>query len=221
MDLGLLEALTPAVDRVEGRLAVNVQVEGTWKRPRLAGAIAVSNGTMNIPGLGVHFGSVDGRALLQGDSVLLKDVRITSGGGALAVRGGMQLEDLSRPILALDARADQFRAIDVRNFLTLVATGDIQLRGPVFGATLTGSLTANSGVLYFADLVNKRVIDLEDPAYRRPARHDPDPAGEPGQQVPEPVHGLAPGGGPAGRLSGATSGSAARRPTSSSTARCG
>jgi len=108
---------------------------------------------------------VDGSALLQGDSVVLKDVRITSGGGALAVRGGIQLEDFSRPILALDARADQFRAVDVRNFLTLVATGDIQLRGPVSGATLTGSLTANSGVLYFADLVNKRVIDLEDPAY--------------------------------------------------------
>jgi translocation and assembly module TamB len=165
VDLGLLEALTPAVDRVEGRLAVNVQVEGTWKDPRLAGTVAVSNGSMNLPGLGVRFGSVDGSALLQGDSVVFKDVRITSGGGALAVRGGMQLEDFSRPILALDARADQFRAIDVRNFLTLVATGDIQLRGPVFGATLTGNLTANSGVLYFADLVNKRVIDLEDPAY--------------------------------------------------------
>jgi autotransporter translocation and assembly factor TamB len=35
----------------------------------------------------------------------------------------------------------------------------------VFGATLTGNLVANSGVLYFADLVNKRIIDLEDPTY--------------------------------------------------------
>ena len=33
----------------------------------------------------------------------------------------------------------------------------------MFGATLTGNLLANSGVLYFADLVNKRIIDLEDP----------------------------------------------------------
>ena len=40
-----------------------------------------------------------------------------------------------------------------------------ELRGPVFGATLTGNLVANSGVLYFADLVNKRIIDLEDPTY--------------------------------------------------------
>jgi len=165
VDLGLLEALTPAVNRVEGRLAVDVQVEGTWEKPRLAGAVTVRDGSMNVPGLGVRFGSVEGSALLEGDSVALRDVRITSGGGSLAVRGGMRLENLSRPVLALDFRADQFRAIDVRNFLTLVGTGDLQLRGPVFGATLTGNLQANSGVLYFADLVNKRVIDLEDPAY--------------------------------------------------------
>ena len=62
------------------------------------------------------------------------------------------------------SRPSQFRAIDVRSFLTLVGTGDLAARGPVFGATLTGSLLANSGVLYFADLVNKRIIDLEDPS---------------------------------------------------------
>jgi translocation and assembly module TamB len=33
----------------------------------------------------------------------------------------------------------------------------------LFHSLLTGNLTANSGVLYFADLVSKRIIDLEDP----------------------------------------------------------
>ena len=165
VDLGLLEAVTPAVNRVQGRLAVDIQLEGTWEKPRLAGALAVRDASMNVPGLGVRFGTVEGGALLQGDSVVLRDVRLTSGGGTLAVTGGLRLENLTRPILALDFRADQFRAIDVRNFLTLVGTGDLRLGGPVFGSTLTGTLLANSGVLYFADLVNKRVIDLEDPAY--------------------------------------------------------
>ena len=87
------------------------------------------------------------------------------------------------------------------------ATGDLQLRGPVFGATLTGNLTANSGVLYFADLVNKRIIDLEDPTYRRPGGHDADPAREPRRQVPEPVPRLAPDRGPAGGDGHRTSGS--------------
>ncbi len=164
VSLGLLEAITPAVARVDGTLTADVQVEGTWAAPRLAGSVDIRNGSMSLPGLGVHFGSVRGGATLQGDSLLLRDVVLTSGGGQLGVSGSVRLQNLSRPVLSLDFRAEQFRAIDVRSFLTLVGTGDLQLRGPVFGSTLTGSLLTNSGVLYFADLVNKRIIDLEDPS---------------------------------------------------------
>jgi translocation and assembly module TamB len=165
VDLGLLEALTPAVTQVHGILGADVQIEGTWAAPRLAGRVDVKGGSMSVPGLGVRFGTVKGSAHMQGDSIVLRDVLVTSGGGRLEITGDIRLEDLSRPILGLDLRADQFRAIDVRSFLTLVGTGNLQLQGPVFGATLTGNLVANSGVLYFADLVNKRIIDLEDPAY--------------------------------------------------------
>jgi translocation and assembly module TamB len=118
---------------------------------------------MDIPGLGVNFGSVVGGAVLQGDSVLLRNVRITSGGGTLAVGGAIRLENLSRPLFSLNLDATQFLAMNVRNFLTLTGTGNLTLRGPLLAATLGGNLTANSGVLYFADLVNKRVIDLSDP----------------------------------------------------------
>jgi len=164
VSLGLLEAITPAVTRVGGTLTADVQVEGTWDAPRLAGRAEIRKGSMSLPGLGVRFGAVRGAFTFAGDSVSLRDVLLTSGGGRLAVGGSVLLKDLSRPLLNLDFRADQFRAIDVRSFLTLVGTGNLQLRGPVFGSTLKGGLLANSGVLYFADLVNKRIIDLEDPS---------------------------------------------------------
>ena len=54
--------------------------------------------------------------------------------------------------------------MDVRTFLTLVATGRMQVRGPIFGATLTGTGRADEGALYFADLVTKQIVDLNDPA---------------------------------------------------------
>jgi autotransporter translocation and assembly factor TamB len=163
VSLGLLEAITPAVTHVGGTLKADLQMEGTWAKPRLAGAVDIRNGSMSLPGLGIRFGSVRGGATLDGDSVRSRDIVLSSGGGKLRVDGSVRLENLSRPVLDLRLHADQFRAIDVRSFLTLVGTGDLRLRGPVFGATLTGSLFANSGVLYFADLVNKRIIDLEDP----------------------------------------------------------
>jgi translocation and assembly module TamB len=164
VSLGLLEAITPAVNRVAGILKADVQVGGTWAAPRLAGAIDIVDGSMSVPGLGVRFGTVKGGAILEGDSLRLHDVLVTSGGGRMGVTGSVRLARLSQPYLNLAFSSSQFRALDVRSFLTLVGTGDLELHGPVFGATLTGSLLANSGVLYFAELVNKRIIDLEDPS---------------------------------------------------------
>jgi translocation and assembly module TamB len=163
VDLGILEALTPAVRQVTGEFTTDVNVTGTWQAPRLAGALEFHDGAMSLPGLGARYEGMQGRGRFQGDSLVLDNVAMRSGRGTLAITGSVRLEDLARPVLHLGFRANDFRAIDVSRFLTLDATGGLQLEGPFFHATLTGNLTANSGVLYFADLVTKRIIDLEDP----------------------------------------------------------
>ena len=119
---------------------------------------------MSLPGLGVRFGSVRGGATLEGDSVRCTTCCSPAAAGRCGSAARCACRTWRGLSSSLDFRAEQFRAVDVRSFLTLVGTGDLQLRGPVFGATLTGNLLANSGVLYFADLVNKRIIDLEDPS---------------------------------------------------------
>ncbi len=162
VDLAILEALTPGIRQVTGVLSTDVNVSGTWEAPRPTGAVEIRDGAMTIPGLGVRYG-LEGRATFQGDSLVLENLAVESGGGTLGVSGSVRLEDLARPVLNLDFRANNFRALDVRSFLSLNATGGLQLQGPFYQSTLTGNLTANSGVLYFADLVTKRIIDLEDP----------------------------------------------------------
>ena len=162
VDLGLLEALTPAVTRVRGVLGVDVNVGGTWDAPQFAGGVDIRGGSMSIPGLGIRYEGLQGRARFHGDSLVFDTLNLRSG-GRLAIDGSIRLVDLSRPVLDLGFRAEGFRALDVRNFLTFTGTGGLRLRGPVFQSTLTGGLTANSGILYFADLVSKRIIDLEDP----------------------------------------------------------
>jgi hypothetical protein len=75
----------------------------------------------------------------------------------------VRLERLTHPVLALDINANEFKALEIRGDLSLTATAQLALRGPVFGATLTGTGTVTNGVLYFADLVEKRIIDLDAP----------------------------------------------------------
>ena len=78
--------------------------------------------------------------------------------------GSVRFERGRTPQLSLDVSADRFRAMDVRNYLTLGTTlRDVQIRGPLFGATLTGRGSADEGALYFADLVSKQIVDLNDP----------------------------------------------------------
>ena len=162
VDLGIIEAFTPAVSGVRGLLSVDMNVGGTWKNPEFAGGVEIRGGAMSLPGLGVRYDGLHGDARFEGDSLVLDTLFVRSG-GTMGISGAIRLEDLTRPVLNLGFRADAFRAVDVRNFLTFTGTGGLRLRGPLFGSTLSGDLTANSGVLYFADLVSKRIIDLEDP----------------------------------------------------------
>jgi len=74
----------------------------------------------------------------------------------------------------------EFKALDLRGYLTLTASGQVNLTGPVFGATLSGRGTVTAGVLHFADLVNKRVVNLDEPWVQDAGRiPDPSPGAAP------------------------------------------
>ncbi len=165
VDLALLEAFTPDVRNVSGNLAADVRILGTWEKPQVTGGVDVKDGAVTLPGLGVRYEHINGRTKLTGDSIRVEELRLSSGRGRLDVGGLVRLERLTHPILGLTLRAKRFRAVDVKSFLTLEATGDLTLTGPLFNPLLTGRAVANSGVLYFADLLTKRVVDLEDPAH--------------------------------------------------------
>jgi hypothetical protein len=162
-DLGLLEAVFPGIKDVEGEFVAEAQVAGTWAHPEVSGYANVSRGAMTIPGIGVRYAAMLGRGELRGDSLLVPYALVTSGGGTLEISGGIRFDSLSRPLLNLDLEANRFQALNIRNFLSLTATGRIALRGPVLAARASGSGTVNEGVLYFADLINKQIINLEDP----------------------------------------------------------
>ncbi len=163
-DLGLLEAFTTNLRRVRGSLTADVILSGGWGDTKLGGTVQVTDAAATLPGLGVRWEQLNARLHLVSDSVILDALSMRGGEGTASVTGSARFERNRTPILDLDVRATRFRAMDVRNYLTLVATGNLKVRGPVFGATLTGSGRADAGALYFADLVTKQIVDLNDPA---------------------------------------------------------
>ncbi len=163
VDLGVLAAVTNSVRQVEGVFTANVGIGGTWEAPLLRGELEIENAAASIPALNVRYTKVNGGLVLRGDTIRIDSITAVSERGRAAVGGYIRLERLTKPALALNITTAEFKALDLRGYLTLTASGHVTLTGPVMGATLAGRGTATSGVLHFADLVNKRVVNLEEP----------------------------------------------------------
>ena len=168
LDLGTFEAFTTSVRRVSGVMRVDARVEGTWQAPRLAGFIDVSAGQASVPKLGVRYSTIAGHARLMGDSLSLDSLllRTEPGDGTMLATGTIRFDSLTNPALNIRVDVDNFRASDIRGFLTLEGSGRMRLAGPLSAPRLTGRVIADRGALYFADLVSKDVVDLDDPEFR-------------------------------------------------------
>ncbi|HEU5262557.1 MAG TPA: translocation/assembly module TamB domain-containing protein [Gemmatimonadales bacterium] len=162
VDLSVLEAVTPALERVVGVFSADLGIAGSWDTPRLRGALEIGGAAATIPALNVRYEDIAGRLVLSGDTIAIRSLSARSGNGRADVGGVVRLEQLTRPVLDLRIAADQFQALDLRNTVSITASGQLTLGGPVLGATLTGRVKVPSGVLYFADLVQKRIVDLDE-----------------------------------------------------------
>jgi translocation and assembly module TamB len=163
-DLSPVQAFTSSLRNVRGRLTADLGIRGTWDAPRLDGRMRIDSGGLDVPSLNVSWDGIAGRLRLGGDTIYVDTLRVRSGErGRADLAGFVRLERLSRPLLSLDINATDFKALEVRGDVSVTASARLALRGPVFGATLTGQGTVTNGVLYFADLVEKRIIDLDSP----------------------------------------------------------
>jgi translocation and assembly module TamB len=165
VDLAFVEAMVPVVRQTAGRLSADFGIAGTWRSPQLTGAVAVTDGAATFPALGVRHEALLGRLTLMGDTIRVDSLSFRSGDGAAAIGGFVRLAELTRPLLDLRIQARNLQVMDVRDWLSFAASGEMALRGPVYGATLTGRGTLPSGVLYFTDLITKQVMNLEDIRY--------------------------------------------------------
>ncbi len=165
IDLALAEAFTPNLRQVTGLLNVDARIEGTWEAPRLAGHARLIEGSALVPGLGVRYRSINGTLRLAQDSILAEGLRIGSRTGELELAGGIRLERLTSPVLNLSMTARDFELIDVNDYLSIRSSGNVQLSGTLTHPVLTGRGRLTNSVIYFADLVQKEIVNLEDPLF--------------------------------------------------------
>ena len=173
VDLSFMDAINPVVRRTAGMLYADVGITGTWENPELDGNLSIEDGTVTYPVLGVRHNDLNGSVVMSGDTIRIERFVVASGNGSAELSGFLRLEELTKPVLNIRINAKEFHGATVRDFVSVTATGSAELTGPFFGGTLSGEGTVTRGVLYFADLVEKEIINIEDTLLAREGLVDP------------------------------------------------
>ena len=169
--LVLLETFSSAVTGASGALALDLGMAGTWKHPRLTGALTVRDGALTVAPLGgVKWSGVDADVGFLGDSIVLRRLAAHSGtqrGAQAGISGWIGIRDVENPTFDLRLAAQGFNLVNRARFADLDLTGDLRLTGSYRAAALGGSLTVDRGTIYLPELFQKRVISLDDPELYR------------------------------------------------------
>jgi translocation and assembly module TamB len=169
--LVLFESFSKAVSGASGALDVNVDLGGTWKHPRMTGALRVLDGAFMIAPIGdVKLSGLDADIRFLGDSIDVQRLTVHSGLSRTAtatLRGYIGIRDIENPTFGLSLETRGFNVIKRPLFADLDLTGELTLTGAWRSATLAGNLEVNRGVIYVPELYQKRVISLDDPELYR------------------------------------------------------
>ena len=165
--VNFLRQFVPAVEQLDGDMAVDVAIGGTVAQPQLSGsgditinAARFTNAT--LPALR----GFQSRLIFRENTLTLERFHGDLAGGPFTIGGRVVFVKLTEPNIDLDLRADSI-LIARNDSVTARADANVKVTGPVLGATVKGNVAlTNSHFLKDIDLI---------------------PIGLPGRPAPPPI----------------------------------
>jgi translocation and assembly module TamB len=165
-DLALLESLFPDVTRSRGSLETDVNLTGTWDRPRLRGQLKLDDASLSLNNLGIRLDNARADIGLAGDTIYIRRFGATSGlpTDSLGVSGVVAITDIREPSFDLRLAANNFLAIDKARTasITLTTPTPITLSGSSEAPRVRGAVRLDRGRVYINQLAQRRALDLTD-----------------------------------------------------------
>jgi len=165
-DLSLLEAIFPDVTRAAGTLETDVQLAGSWARPRLSGQVRMDSAALTLANLGIRLDRANADIGLTGDSILIRRFGAMSGTAAdtLGISGVIGIAEIAKPSFNLRLAANNFLAVDKARTasLTLSTPTPITFTGTSDAARLRGAVRVDRGRVYISQLTQRRALDLSE-----------------------------------------------------------
>ena len=132
IDAGLL-------DRLDGVLTADFTIAGESDNPVLSGSGKLIDGTIRSPLLGVTYRGLESDLVFRENVIYIQDTQTRTGDGRLTVNGQIALDDLANAELDIQISANQFNAINTREYRSTVS-GNLQFTGTFNEPTLNGDI---------------------------------------------------------------------------------
>ena len=166
--LAILELLNTSLTNLSGGLTANVDFSGTVQRPKLLGAITITDGTAAVGASGTRLDHIQADIGLEPDTIRVRTLSAETHKdkrGSLNITGTVAVQQYDDPVFALRAMVQNFRAIDKRGLaaLDITTTTPVTLTGPYHGAVVRAGIRVDRGTIYIPELITKRIVSLSDP----------------------------------------------------------
>ncbi len=97
-ELGFLSLIIPGLEHVSGELATDVGVSGTVKKPVIKGVVALQNGAVSLPQIGITLKNIALNAKNENDNLIQIQGFAESAKGELNIQGKVELDNLDNNI---------------------------------------------------------------------------------------------------------------------------
>ncbi|MBA2242899.1 MAG: translocation/assembly module TamB domain-containing protein, partial [Chthoniobacterales bacterium] len=178
--VNFVRQFVPALQRVDGDLALDVNVRGTIGHPVLSGLadMTINSARFANPTLPA-LSAFSARLVFNGSTLNFERFRGELAGGPFQVNGRMTFPKLTEPVFELQLKADSVLVARNDN-LTARADANVRVSGPLAAASVTGNVAlTNSQFLKNIDLIP---IGLPG----RPPPQPKPPSATPDLSIPQP-----------------------------------
>lgn len=125
-DLGIIEALIPEVQNLQGEVALKLAAEGTLAQPKFSGQANLINGGFRVPRLGLGIEKISLKGQTDGFEKLHFHLNARSGEGDLAVQGLTILDKNAGWPTEISIKGKEFEASHIPEARVLVSP-DLQI----------------------------------------------------------------------------------------------
>lgn len=137
--LAPLKALSKSIDTLRGNASFVLSLSGDWNRPKVNGALDITNGTLGLKNISYRLSSLNAYAYVDEDRIVLERASGKLAGGEVSFFGTAYLQRFALKRFFLESRLKGITAAPSKDFWVNL-DGALHYRGDLSSQTILGDI---------------------------------------------------------------------------------